>query len=197
LMFRSSVPLFIIGVALVSSVGINQESLASVASRVGTYIAYASLFPYDFNWLIGYKPGVIEFVSRSNLAHHFISLDFSFLLSAFASNLTDEVVARGTASDFSDAFLPHSAALALLASYGIVLLPPAFFYCVGAPAHFLWRINEIQGSDLILLSILVYWVIFSHLHPMIFVIPIVLITELIRKNINFREMSGETSERQY
>ena len=56
----------------------------------------------------------------------------------------------------------------------------------------LMLLNEVQESDLILLSILVYWVVFSHLHPMIFVIPIVLVTELIRKNINFRGMSGET-----
>jgi hypothetical protein len=192
LMHRFSGPLFFIAVILMASVGINQESFSSIASRLGTYIAYASLFPYDFNWLIGYKPGVIEFVVRSNLAHYFISLDFSYLLSALSSNLIDEVVTRGTASDFNDAFLPHSVALALIASYGIVMLPPAFFYCVAAPVHFLRRINEMQESDLILFSILVYWIIFSHLHPIIFVIPIVLVTELIRKNINFRGMSGET-----
>ena len=151
----------------------------SIAARIGTYITYFySSIEYP-NWLIGIKPGVTVFTGPSNLSNTLFATDFTSDLVSVNENLIQEIMIRHGRVE-GGAFLPHNVALALIASYGVLLLVPAFYYYVTQPWSVLKNINPSNKLTHSLSGVVIYMVLYGFLHPLIILAPLVVFVEILR-----------------
>ena len=78
------------------------------------------------------------------------------------------------------AFLPHNAAIALTASYGIILLVPGFYYYITQPWSVLKNVNPYNKLTHSMSGVVIYMALFSFLHPIIILAPLVVFIEILR-----------------
>ena len=186
---KLALPITISCMVLIVFYILTAEETNSIAARIGTYIAYFySLIEYP-NWLIGIKPGVTEFTGPSNLANSLFATDFASNIWGVNDNLIHELIIREGYEE-GGAFLPHNVVIALTASYGVILLVPAFYYHVTQPWSVLKNINPYNKLTHSLSGVVIYMALYGFLHPMIILAPLVVFVEILRVyNLQHRRLA--------
>ena len=172
-------PIVVLFISLLVFYLLNSEETNSVAARFGTYITYVFTWIEGSNWIFGIKPGVTEFSGPANLSNALFASDFASNIFGVNENLIEELLVREGREE-GGAFLPHNAFLSLISSYGIILLIPSAYYYLYLPWLILKNTNPSNKLIHSLSSVIIFIALYSFLHPMIILVPLVFFVEILR-----------------
>jgi len=175
---RLIIPALLLGGAALTLSILNIEDAASLAVRIATYVSYISLLGDDYNWLHGIAPGITSYEMVTNLAVQAFRLDFTAPIMGLPEAFIEELVLRESMSE-GGAFLPHNTGLALVCSYGVIMLLPVIYYFFVAPYRSLRKIDFTNKFSFTLTAVTIYMLSFLQLHPFLILLPLIVFTELI------------------
>lgn len=154
------------------------DSLRSGLARLGTYLAIADIFT-NINIFSGIMPGVID-VQSTNLSRKVFELVSSQFLSNLPTAIGGELLERSNYI-VGGGFIPHNSGLALIASHGLFIVYPVFYFFYFFPLNIIISSNFVLNKNSnILFCIIIFSFLFSFFHPMIMVFLVVSTSEVLR-----------------
>ncbi len=151
----------------------------SIWPRIGTYWVAITILG-NGAWLFGIAPGVVDLNMLSNLAISIFDSGYTWFLSGLPDVFVSQLIER-SGYESGGAFLPHNGALALIASYGILMAAPALYYFFFLP--FLLATKKPVTSDRnskLSLALYLYIAAFALVHPLVLPILFVYLAEQSR-----------------